>query len=380
MSLRTSQADMPPRASPIRLEALDVFRGLTIAAMILVSTPGTWDAVYEPLDHATWHGWTPTDLVFPFLLFAMGAVVPIALARRRGGPRRVRHHVLRRGLVLFGLGLLLNAIELNRPFAWSTFPVLGVLQRIAIVYVVVAWLTERTALRTQIIVAVTVLLGYWLAMTRVPVPGFGAGVLTPEGNLASFVDRWVLGGHMWHPPWEAEGLLSTAPAVVTALCGVFAGDWLAAAGSPRHRSVLLWSAGAAATLVGLLWGRTFPINKNLWTSSFALFSAGMATQALGICHWILDVQRWRGWSAPFVAFGRNPLLAYFCSVVVDNILTRWRIGGIDLKWRIYSPVFRSWAVPCCGPEAASLFYALAYVAFWGVIVWILYRQRVFVGI
>src|SRR6185503_14691311 len=178
---------MDLRDSPIRLEALDVFRGLTIAAMILVSTPGTWDAVYQQLDHATWHGWTPTDLIFPFLLFAMGAAVPTALARRRGGPRRVRHHVIRRGLVLFGLGLLLNAIELNRPFAWPTFPVLGVLQRIAIVYVAVAWLTERTALRTQIIVAMTVLLGYWVAMKLVPVPGFGAGVLTPEGNLASFV-------------------------------------------------------------------------------------------------------------------------------------------------------------------------------------------------
>ena len=227
--------------------------------------------------------------------------------------------------MLFGLGLLLNAIELNRPFAWSTFPVLGVLQRIAIVYVVVAWLTERTTLRTQILVAATVLLGYWAAMKLVPVPGAGPGVLTPEGNLASFIDRLVLGRHMWHPPWEAEGLLSTAPAVVTALFGVFAGGWLADAESRRHRSALLWSAGAAATLVGLLWGRVFPINKNLWTSSFVLFSAGMGAQALAICHWSLERQRWRGWSTPFVAFGRNPLFAYFCSVVLDNILTRWRI-------------------------------------------------------
>jgi predicted acyltransferase len=366
--------------SPVRFDALDVFRGLTIAAMILVSTPGTWESVYEPLDHATWHGWTPTDLIFPFLLFAMGAAVPVALGRRRGGPRRVRHHVIRRGLMLFGLGLVLNAIELDRPFAWSTFPILGVLQRIAIVYVALAWLTERTSLRTQILVAVTVLLGYWAAMKLVPVPGAGPGVLTPEGNLASFIDRWVLGGHMWHPPWEAEGLLSTAPAIVTALCGVFAGDWLAGPGSRKHRSALLWGAGAAATLAGLLWGRAFPINKNLWTSSFALFSAGMATQALAICHWILDVQRWRGWAAPLIAFGRNPLLAYFCSVVLDYILTRWKIDGTNAKALIYSRLFASWAVSCCGAETASLFYALAYVAFWGLIVWNMYRQRIFVGI
>jgi predicted acyltransferase len=363
-----------------RLGSLDVFRGLTIAGMILVSTPGTWDAVYPPLDHATWHGWTPTDLVFPFLLFAMGAAVPVALARRRSVPSQVRRHVIRRGLTLFGIGLLLNAIELNRALAWPTFPVLGVLQRIAIVFVAIAWLTERTSLRTQLILAVTILLGYWAAMMLVPVPGVGPGVLTPQGNLASFIDRLVLRGHMWHPPWEAEGLLSTAPATVTALCGVFAGRWLTSHASGRHHSALLWMAGAVATLAGLMWGHVFPINKNLWTSSFALFSAGMATQALAICHWILDLHRGRGWLSPAAAFGRNPLSAYFLSVVLDNLLSRWKIGGVDVKWTIYSHAFASWAVPCCGAEAASLFYALAYVALWGGVVWIMYRKRVFIGI
>src|SRR5262249_27710065 len=157
------------------------FRGLTIAAMILVSTPGTWEAVYAPLDHAAWHGWTPTDLVFPFLLFAMGAAVPFAMRRRRGGP--VHRHVLRRGLILFALGLLLNAMQAPLPLAWSTFRFLGVLQRIAIVYVALAWLTERTSLRAQAAVAVGTLVGYWAAMTLIPVPGAGAGVLTEAGNL-----------------------------------------------------------------------------------------------------------------------------------------------------------------------------------------------------
>jgi predicted acyltransferase len=363
-----------------RLESLDVFRGLTIAAMILVSTPGTWDAVYLPLDHATWNGWTPTDLVFPFLLFAMGAAVPVALARRRAVPTLLRRHVIERGLKLFGIGLLLNAIELNRPLVWATFPVLGVLQRIAIVYLVIAWLTERASLRTQVILAVTILFCYWAAMMLVPVPGIGAGVLTPEGNLASFIDRLVLGRHMWHPPWEAEGLLSTAPAIVTALCGVFAGGWLTSHASGRHHTALLWVAGAGATVAGLVWGQVFPINKNLWTSSFALFSAGMATQAIAIGHWILDLHRWRGWSTPFAAFGRNPLLAYVLSVALDNILSRWKIAGVEVKWTIYSRAFASWAVPCCGSEAASLFYALAYVALWGGVGWIMYRKRVFIGI
>src|SRR4051794_21578368 len=166
-----------------RLDSLDVFRGLTIAAMILVSTPGTWTAVYPPLDHAAWHGWTPTDLVFPFLLFAMGAAVPFALARRRGRPRRVRGHVLRPAAVLFLLGLVLNAIETPPPLHLETFRIPGVLQRIAIVYAAVAFITEHATWRAQAAVAAAALVGYSAALLLVPTPGVGAGVLTPAGNL-----------------------------------------------------------------------------------------------------------------------------------------------------------------------------------------------------
>jgi predicted acyltransferase len=359
-----------------------VFRGLTIAAMILVSTPGTWDAVYWPLDHAAWNGWTPTDLVFPFLLFAMGAAVPLALARRRGAPRRVGYHVIRRGVVLFGLGLLLNAIEARPPLVWSTFPFLGVLQRIAIVYVVVAWLTERTSRNTQIAVSAASLVAYWAAMTLVPVPGAGAGVLTPDGNLATFIDRWIFGAHLSHGTWDSEGLLSTIPAIATALCGVFAGDWLTQPGSRRYQLVVLWIAGAAATAIGLLWDRAFPINKNLWTSSFTLFTAGLATQLLVVCHWALDVHPWRRWSLPFVAFGRNALAAYFLSVGLDAVLTRWTVtqSEASLKSEVYWRAFGSWAGPCCGAQAASLLYAITYVGLWAVIVMWMLREGVFVAI
>src|SRR5262245_36929191 len=224
--------------------------------MILVSTPGTWTAVYTPLDHAAWHGWTATDLVFPFLLFAMGAAVPFALARRRGEARGVRGHVFHRAAILFLLGLVLNAIETPPPLQFATFRVPGVLQRIAIVYAAVAWLTEFASWRLQVAVASLLLFGYWLLLVVVPVPGAGAGVLTPNGNLASFVDRTLLGGHLLTPLYDPEGLLSTLPAIATALCGVFAGDWLREPRA-RHRSLWLFAAGAIATAVGLAWGRLF---------------------------------------------------------------------------------------------------------------------------
>jgi predicted acyltransferase len=363
-----------------RLDSLDVFRGLSIAAMILVSTPGTWSAVYAPLDHALWNGWTITDLVFPFLLFAMGAAVPFALGRRRGTERRIGRHIVRRALILFALGLLLNAIEAPPPLQLATFRIPGVLQRIAIVFLAVAWLTEHGSLRVQIATVVAALAGYWAALTLIPVPGVGAGVLTPEGNLASYIDRALLGGHLLNRFSDPEGLLSTLPAIATAMCGVFAGDWLKER-RQAHHSAWLFAAGLLATIAGLAWHRTFPINKYLWTSSFALFSAGLAAQALALCHWLVDVEGWRAWSKPLAAYGRNPLAAYFLSVGFDSILTRVTVaGGGSLKGIVYRSAFVPWLRPCCGAEAASLGYAIAYVALWGVILGELYRRRIFIRI
>jgi predicted acyltransferase len=369
-----------------RLDSLDVFRGLAIAAMILVSTPGTWNAVYTPLDHAAWNGWTMTDLVFPFLLFAMGAAVPFALARRRGTPLGIGRHIIRRALILFVLGLILNAIEAATPMHWDTFRIPGVLQRIAIVFLAVAWLTEHGSLRLQIAAVVAALAGYWAALLLVPVPGVGAGVLTPAGNLASFIDRALFGrhllnpDHLLHPLFDPEGLLSTLPAIATAMCGVFAGDWLKERRQPNH-SAWLFAAGLLAMIAGLAWGHVFPINKNLWTSSFALFAAGTAAQVLALCHGLVDVRGWRAWSRPLAAFGRNPLAAYFLSVGLDSLLTRVTVTGSGtLKGIIYRSTFLPWLRPCCGAEAASLGYAIAYVALWAVILGELYRRRIFIRI
>ena len=377
-------------AGPERLDSLDVFRGLAIAAMILVSTPGTWTAVYAPLDHALWHGWTMTDLVFPFLLFAMGAAVPFALARRRGTTQRIGRHIVRRALILFALGLVLNVIEAATPLHLDTFRIPGVLQRIAIVFLAVAWLTERGSLRTQIAAVAAALAAYWAVLMLVPVPGVGAGVLTPEGNLTSFIDRALLGRHLLNTISDPEGILSTLPAIATAMCGVFAGDWLrerptfargsGAAGRQPNHSAWLFGAGVVATIAGLAWSRVLPINKNLWTSSFALFSAGLAAQALALCHWLVDVKGWRGWSRPLAAYGRNPLAAYFLSVGFDSLLTRVAAGNGSLKGVVYRNAFVPWLRPCCGAEAASLGYAVAYVLLWGVILGEMYRRRIFIRI
>ncbi|HEV8345070.1 MAG TPA: DUF5009 domain-containing protein [Vicinamibacterales bacterium] len=363
-----------------RLESLDVFRGLTIAGMILVSTPGTWDAVYPQLEHAAWDGWTLADLVFPFLLFAMGAAVPFALARRRG-IRSVRTHVIRRASILFALGLLLNAIQTPPPLSLATFRIPGVLQRIALVYLAVSWLTERTSTRTQIAAAIAALLGYWAAITFVPVPGCDHPTLSAECNIGSFIDRHVFGRHMAYPIWDPEGLLSTVPAIATALFGVFAGNWLKEPGA-RHRTLSLFATGAVAVLIASAWDRVFPINKNLWTSSFALFSAGLAVQVLAACHWLLDIHHWRAWSRPFVAFGRNPLAGYFLSVGTDSILTRWTVATehASLKGFLYRMLFASWLGRCCGTESASFAYALAYVALWALVLGEMHRRRIYIGI
>ena len=221
----------------------------------------------------------------------MGAAVPVALARRRRTPKHLWRHVIRRALVLFGLGLALNALDPSAQFGVSTFRIPGVLQRIAIVYVAVAWLTERTSPRTQAIVATVALLGYWAAMTLIPVPGVGPGMLTPNGNLAAYIDRVLLGRHLVHMTWDSEGLLSTIPAVVTSLIGVMTGRWLMRSPRPHHESVWLFVAGLGLAAIGLLWDRVFPINKNLWTSSFVMLSGGLAVAVLALCHWLLDVRQ-----------------------------------------------------------------------------------------
>ena len=335
-----------------------------MAAMVLVNNPGTWRAVYAPLRHADWHGLTPTDVIFPCFVFIVGVAIPLS----RPTPGRV----LRRAAIIFALGIVLNGAPY---FDWSTIRIPGVLQRIAVCYLVAALLFLATRWRTQAVIAAALLLGYWALLTLVPVPGWGRGNLGPEGNLAAWVDRAVLGGaHLWKVArvYDPEGILSTVPAIATALLGVLTGHWLLSGRDPRRIVVGLTVAGAIATVLGMAWGIVFPVNKALWTSSYVLLTGGLALLLFVACYWVIEVRGWRRWTVPFVVFGVNALLLYFLSTLMARALTLIHVGGATLQKAIFDHAFAPWA----SPINASLAYASAYLLFWWLILWALYRAGI----
>jgi predicted acyltransferase len=358
---------VPPVA---RLRSLDAFRGLAIAGMILVNNPGSWSHIYGPLDHAEWHGWTPTDLVFPFFLVAVGVAITLALGRRarEGVPRSALFgKVLRRAVLLFLIGLVLNFIP---AFDLHTLRIAGVLQRIAVVYCVAAALYLTVPPKGLWCLGAVLLVGYWLAMTLVPVPGHGAGVLEPVGNLAQYIDHKLLAGHMWKPEWDPEGLLSTAPAIVTCLLGIYAGRVLQRPDSPAERTAVLAVSGFSALVAGWIWNGWFPINKNLWTSSYVLFTGGIALLILAAFYWWIDVRQRRVWSTPLCIFGANALLAFVLSGLLARLLLAWEIDGIVARSWIYEHWFASWA----GPLNGSLAFAMAYVLLWYLVLLVLDKR------
>jgi predicted acyltransferase len=371
--------------APARLLAVDALRGLTVAAMVLVNNPGTWSAVYAPLQHAAWHGWTPTDMVFPFFLFVVGVSIPLALGPAiERGAAGLALRVLRRAAVIFTLGLLLHALPFF-PLADLRIP--GVLQRIAACYLLAALLVLATGgargWRVQAIVAGALLVGYWLLMTRVAAPGYVAGDLSPESNLAGYVDRLILGPrHIWQATrvYDPEGILSTLSATATTLLGVLAGHWLRAGQSgarPGARPSMwivggLAAAGLAATALGWLWGLWFPVNKPLWTSSYALLMAGLAALVLAACHWAIEVRGRRRWARPFAVLGVHALTLFFLSSLMAKLLFIVRVGagGPRLQAWLFEHGFAPWAAPV----DASLAYALAYVLLWWGLMWALDRS------
>lgn len=368
-------------APGLRLASLDVFRGLTIAAMMLVNNAGDWNHVFWPLDHSEWNGWTPTDLIFPFFLFIVGVCLSFSFVSRqlRGESRAqlLLHSVQRSSLILL-IGLFLAGFPVYRLASLRYY---GVLQRIAVVYLIVSGVTLYLGKKAQVAVAVSLLLGYWAAIKLIPVPGCGAGVLTMDCSLPGFLDRQLLYNHLWvRHRFDPEGMLSTLPAVATCLIGVFVGKMLRSDLPLGQKLRLLFSVGASGLLLGEVWSWVLPINKNLWTSSYVVFTAGFAMVVLGLCMWLVDAKGWTAWGQPWLWMGRNPLALYAASSLLGelSVTLRVRVDGrlTTLKGFVYEHLFAHVG----NPYVASASYGLAYVVTFLVLGWFLYRNRIFLKV
>lgn len=400
------RSDAPKRE---RLLALDVFRGMTVAGMLLVNDPGTWSAIYPPLEHAAWHGWTPTDLIFPFFLFIAGVTTHLSLSARhaRGDDdRTLRRQIIRRGLLIFLIGFMVNGFPY---FTWTDVPgiadpsfmqrvvdrlyhwrIMGVLQRIGLAYMCAGLLSYGRTVKQQVAIIATLLYGYWFAMTLIPVPDTGVlGALAldkPSTTLAAWTDRLLLdwsrfglGNHVWvgGVTWDPEGILSTIPAIGTAMLGNLLGQWLSQKRPLAERLNGMFAVGAIAMMVGLMWNWVFPINKGIWTSSYVMFCAGMATVAIAAIMWLVDVQNVKGWTKPFVIYGLNPTVAFVGSGVMARCIysifkVDWNGQQISLQAGIYRTLFASWLAPV----NASLAFAVTFVMFWFVVLYVLYKRNI----
>ena len=350
--------------------------------MILFNNPGG-GSYYSFLQHAAWNGLTFADMVFPFFIFIVGATIPFSFARRisQGATKKKLFAlVVRRTLILFALGLLINAFP---TFDLATLRIMGVLQRIALCYFFVSIIIMYVKPKWQVILTMAILIAYWMLMTLVPVPGYGAGVLTEQGNLSGYLDRLLLGSHMYAytGTYDPEGLLSTLPALATALIGVLAGQYLRTGVTPTAKTLKLLVIGTVSIAIGLVWNFWFPINKNLWTSSYVSATGGIALLVLAVCFYTIDTKRYTSWTKPFTILGLNAILIYVLSEIVNlalifAVIPLTEDSAASLKSLIYERLFSSWA----GPLDGSFLYALAYLAFCWAVAAILYKKRIFIKI
>jgi predicted acyltransferase len=396
--------------APRRVLSIDVLRGITIAFMILVNDPGDWSHTYAQLDHAKWNGWTLTDLVFPNFLFLVGAAIILSLHSRilRGDSRRtLALHIIRRSAIIFALKMFLTAVPY---FHMSHLRIYGVLTRIALCYLcagLICLVTQRT--RTLLTISAVLLVGYWALMRFVPVPGFGIPthdipLLDPDRNLAAWLDRGINAftqrtihtGVLYEHTRDPEGFLSTLPSIATTLLGCVAALWLRRVDAPastfppritREQCAMgLFLSGLSSLAAGLLWNLWFPINKNLWTSSYVLFAAGCSLLGLAVCYWLLDVRRlndtrvgrWLTW--PWLVFGSNAIVAYAMSIVIVKTMLLIKVQDGDKTITAWFWVYRHIFARTNSTELTSLAFGLAFVAVCFIPNWLLWRKRIFVKI
>lgn len=357
-----------------RLLSLDAFRGFTIALMIVVNDPGSWSHVYTPLLHAEWHGVTPTDLVFPFFLFIVGVSIALAYSKhlKAGADKKGMYKkILIRSLKIFAVGIFLNLFP---TFDFENLRVTGVLQRIAVVFLVCSFLFLNTDWRALAKIGGITLLAYWVIMAFVPVPGLGVVSLEPGQNIAAWIDSYLLPGRMWQGTWDPEGLFSTLPSIVTGVTGMLAGIIIVSEKPLDRKIIWLFTLGFFSFIIGGAWDWFFPINKNIWTSSFVLYTSGIASMTLACCMFIVDVKQIKGWTRMGRIFGANAITVYVIAGMLPDLFRNIKISGYSL-----SSMFMEGLVELgMEPKLASFLYSITFVLICYIPAYILYKKKIFI--
>ena len=359
-----------------RLLALDVFRGMTLVLMLIVNNPGDWSHVYTPLLHADWNGCTLTDLVFPFFLFIVGVAVPLALGARKdlgNTDSQLYLKIFKRTILIFLIGIVLSGFPY---FRLHTIRIPGVLQRIAIVYGCIAVLYLNFSIRSLVVIGFGILIGYWLMMTMIPVPGLGYSSLEPETNLGAWLDYKLLKGHLWSQSkvWDPEGILSTLPALGTGIIGIWVGALLKKSWPLPEKIIHLFFAGVFCLMIGYFWDMLFPINKKLWTSSYVVFVGGLSMVTLAALIYVIDIKGSKSWSRHFNYFGMNSLLVFVGSGLVARLLGLIKVPVSDKTMSLKSWIYQGYQYTWMDPKVSSLLFALCFLLlFYFILKWF-YRK------
>jgi predicted acyltransferase len=359
---------------PTRLTSLDAMRGFTIAAMILVNYPGSWKYIYDPLEHVEWNGLTPTDLIFPFFLFIVGVSISLSFSKLLDKgvlKKELYRKIVFRALKIFAVGIFLSLIP---NFDFYNIRFAGVLQRISMVFLVCSFIFLNTSFKTQVWIGAIVLVVYWLAMTLIPTPGVGEVSLERGVNLAAWVDSILLPGRMWQGTWDPEGILSTFPSIVTGITGLMAGHLLLSKRTPHEKVILLMVFGFLSVSFGYAWGLTFPVNKNLWSSSFVLVTSGLASLLLGTLYYIVDIRNHTSGTKPGIIFGANAIAIYFLSDIFSIVFYSLKFGAASLNEH-FMHVFTSGGLD---PRFVSMLYAIIFVCINFCVAYILYKKKIFI--
>ncbi|MBC7534840.1 MAG: DUF1624 domain-containing protein [Ferruginibacter sp.] len=361
-----------------RIEALDIFRGITMAGMILVNDPGIAAHVYAPLDHALWNGITPTDFIFPSFIFIVGVSVVLSLSGQlqKGAAKKIIiGKICKRAATLYLIGVLLSILP---TFNLALLRYTGVLQRISLVFFCCSLLYLFTSRTFQIRLAIFILIAYFLLMTMVPVPGYGYAILEPGKNMAAWVDSFLLPGKMYQGTWDPEGVLSSFTAVVTGLTGMLTGHLLLSNKTTERKIIWLFFAGFISFAIANGWHWFFPINKNLWTSSFVLYMAGLDFMILASLYFLVDVLAVKKWATFAKVFGSNAIAAYLVSEFIYDIVY-FKVGGVH-GTSLNDIIIRAVIPSGLSLEMISLIWALLYCVLCFIPVYILYKKKIFLKI